>query len=548
MDGRERRCGLCGHLNPPVSEFCLECGVLLSSVAASGLARAPQTQFALPDYLLAARERDREERRRRLATETGEGVGFIWTGAIAAVLALWVGGATGIAAPLFTLGLLALLVGFWRLRRDNRNMARAGTATLIVSSVVLGAALVQTLGFTGSEISTPRTGVVTPTATPDPAEIPSVALPGDGIMPMFRGNAHRTGQNPGPAPVERPVVKWKTFVGGESYASPVIGMETVFVATKAGSLIALRLNDGSEKWRAHVGEYVARTTPAITPTTVFVAAGYTLVAVDAESGLERWSVPLRFAGSSSPVVEGDVVYVATQEGHVSAFASDTGEEIWHYRNDNLLFGSPAVGENVVVIADEAGEVSGLDAGTGRELWHETLAGEVFATPAIDRGVTFVATNEPSLVALDLRSGTRLWQRGVGGESSPAADDGVVYLGGNDQALRALDAETGETRWSTPMGYAIRSSATYAGNVVLIGSGPTLAAIDGSDGRTLWTHVTGGEITADIAVVANTVIASSHDGYIYALGEPVRVDAPPPELAIGERGFYLQPVGSTMRWA
>ena len=118
----------------------------------------------------------------------------------------------------------------------------------------------------------------------------------------------------------------------------------VYVATKAGSLVALRLADGSERGRAHVGDYVARTTPALSGNTFYVAAGYTLLAVDAETGLERWSVPLRFAGSCSPVVDGDLVYVATQEGHVSAFATKTGEEVWHYRNDNLLFGSPAVAD------------------------------------------------------------------------------------------------------------------------------------------------------------------------------------------------------------
>src|SRR5215203_1998163 len=317
MDIREQRCGLCGQVNPPVSEFCSDCGVLLASVTTVGLTRTRQTQFALPDYLLAARERDREERRRRMASESGEGAGLVWIGAIAASLSLWFGGASGIAAPVFILGLLIVLAGFLRLRRDDRNMARAGTATVVVSSVVLGAALAQTLGFNESKITAPRSIGVEPTATPDPAEIPAVVAPENGIMPMFRGNAGRTGENPGPAPVDRPVVKWKTFVGGESYASPVIGKETVFVATKAGSLVALRLSDGSEKWRAHVGEYVARTTPAVTPNTVFVAAGYALVAVDVESGLERWSVPLRFAGSCSPVVAGDVVYAATQEGHVS---------------------------------------------------------------------------------------------------------------------------------------------------------------------------------------------------------------------------------------
>ena len=517
MDVRERRCGLCGELNPPASEFCANCGVLLASVATQGLTRPRQTQFALPDYLLTARERDREERRRRMASESGDGVGLVWVGAIAALLALWFGGASGIAAPVFILGLLTVLVGFLRLRRDDRNMARAGTATVVISSVVLGAALAQTLGFTASQTPAPATIIATATPTPDPAEI-SVA-PGDtsAIVPMFRGNAARTGENPGPAPLDRPVVKWKTFVGGESYASPVVGSETVYVATKSGSLVALRLANGSERWRVHVGDYVARTTPALYENTLFVAAGYALLAIDAEKGLERWSVPLRFAGSCSPVIDGDRVYVATQEGHISAFSAETGDEVWHYRNDNLLFGSPAVADGAVVIADEAGVVTAIDARTGRELWQRPTGGEAFTTPAIAHGVAFVATNAPSLTAFDLKTGNQLWRRDIGGESSPAAAGGTVFLGGDDQSVRAIDAATGETRWSSPLGYTIRSSVTYADDGVYIGSGPTLAAIDRHDGSSLWTHVTGGAVTADLAVVADRVIASSHDGYVYALG-------------------------------
>ncbi|HEX5991538.1 MAG TPA: PQQ-binding-like beta-propeller repeat protein [Thermomicrobiales bacterium] len=517
MDVRERRCGLCGQVNPPASEFCADCGVLLASVATSGITRTRQTQFALPDYLLAARERDREERRRRMASESGEGVGLVWVGAIAALLALWFGGASGIAAPVFILGLLSVLAGFLRLRRDDRNMARAGTATVVVSSVVLGGALIQTLGFAGSQSLAPPTLVAIPTPTADPAEVPAEVTAPGAIVPMFRGNAARTGENPGPAPLERPIVKWKTFVGGESYASPVVGSGTVYVATKAGSLVALRLSDGRELWRAHIGDYVARATPALSDNTLFVAAGYTLLAIDAETGKERWSVPLRFAGSCSPVVEGDRVFVATQEGHLSAFSTQTGEEIWHYRNENLLFGSPAVAEGVVVIADEAGAATAIDAESGRELWQRPLGGEAFTTPAIARGVAFVATNAPSLTALELNTGTQLWRREIGGESSPAAADGVVFLGGDDQAVRAIDATSGETRWSSPLGYAIRSSATLADDGVYIGSGPTVTAIDSQGGTTLWTHVTGGTVTADIAVIGESVIVSSQDGYVYSLG-------------------------------
>jgi outer membrane protein assembly factor BamB len=384
---------------------------------------------------------------------------------------------------------------------------------------MLGAALAQTLGFAGSEIAAPRPTVAAPTPTPDPAEAPGLLLAAGDVVPMFRGNAARTGENPGPAPLERPIVRWKSFIGGESYASPVIGTDAVYVATKAGSLVALSLADGQEIWRTHVGDYVARSTPVLDRGTLYVAAGYALLAIDAETGRERWTVPLRFAGSCSPVVAGDLVYVATQEGHVSAFSTRTGDEVWHYRNDNLLFGSPAVANGIVVIADEAGVVTAIEADSGRELWQETTAGEAFATPAIAEGVVYVVTNDPLLVALDLRTGDQRWQRAVGGQSSPAIGDGVVFLGGDDQSLRAVDAKTGEVRWSSPLGYVIRSSATIVDRAVLIGSGPTLNVLNRRDGSALWTHVTGGEVTADLAAVADMVVAASHDGYIYALGLP-----------------------------
>jgi outer membrane protein assembly factor BamB len=539
MDNRERRCGLCGHVNPPASEFCAECGILLASVPSGALSRARQTQFTLPDYLLAAREREREERRRRLA-ESGEGVGLLWTGAIAAVLALWFGGGSGIAAPVFAFGLLGVLVGLWRLRRDTRNLARAGTATVIVGSVVLGAALAQTLGFAGTRLPAPRPALVEPTPTPDPAEEPGAALANTATIPMFRGNAARTGEQPGPAPLTRPVVRWKSFVGGETYASPLIRDDLVYVATKAGSLVALTMRDGQEAWRADVGDYVARSTPALGADTLFVSAGYALLAIDAATGEERWSVPLRFAGSCSPVVSGHLVYAATQEGHVTAFATETGEEIWHYRNDHLLFGSPAVADGVVVIADEGGIVTAIAADSGRELWQEPAGGEVFATPAIVNGTVHIATSEPALVAFDLQTGAERWRRAAGGESSPAATREWVFLGGDDQSLRAFERETGAPRWSSPLGYEIRSSATVADGAVFIGSGPTLNAIAQEDGRTLWTYVTGGDITSDLAVAGGIVVATSHDGYVYALGlpRPAGTALADQDLTAGARGVSL----------
>lgn len=523
METRPRRCVACSHINPPTAEFCAECGEFLDRVTPSGLARARQTQFTLPDYLLVAREREREERRRQLAYQTGQGVGILLTGAVACGFALWFGGGSQLGLIAFGLGLLGICLGLWQLRRDSQNMARVGIAALTISSMVVGAALVQTIG----PIAAPA-GVVGPVAEA-PADLPAAAPVADdallSVMPMYRGNAARTGVNPGPGPRSRPLVAWKAFVGGESYASPVVGLGDVFVATKSGSVVALSLEDGAERWSLDVDSYVARSTPAFDGATLFVAGGYAMVAIEAATGEELWRKPLRFAGSCSPVLDDDRVYAASQEGIITAFAKATGEELWHYADGDLVFSSPALADDRLVIVDVAGQVSALNAETGREQWQTRLAAEVHATPAIANGRVYVVTTEPETVVLDLATGKELWRTAAGGPSSPAVTSAVVLVGGEDQALRALNTATGAEAWSTPLGYPIASSPAASGNTVYIASGPTISALDVKTGKILWDHVAGDTITADVAVVDDMVIASGHDGYVYALRANVRESGP-----------------------
>ena len=525
METRPRRCAVCFHMNPPTAEFCAECGAFLDRVTPSGLARARQTQFTLPDYLLVAREREREERRRQLAYQTGQGIGTLITGAIICALALWFGGWSQLGLAMFGLGLLGLFAGLWQLRRDTQSMARVGMAALVVSSVVVGAALVQTIGPITEPEPEPAPLAASLDETPATTDAAAPQEPTHGAVPMYRGNAARTGINPGPGPVARPLVAWKTFVGGESYASPVVGLGEVFVATKSGAVVALSLEDGTEQWSVDVDDYVARSTPAFDGKTLYVTGGYAIVAIDGATGTEVWRKALRFAGSCSPVVDGDRVYAASQEGLVTAFAKDTGEDLWRYANGDLVFSSPALANDTLVLADVSGQVTALHAETGREAWQVKLRSEVHATPAIVGGRVFVVTTTPEVVVLDLASGAEIWRTDAGGPSSPAVANGVVYVGGEDQAVRALDAGSGEERWSTPLGYPIASSPASSGDMVYIASGPSITALDAASGQTLWGHVAGDVITADVAVVDGMVIASGHDGYVYALRANVRESGP-----------------------
>ncbi len=53
-------CPRCGQANPPANGFCRECAAPLAGARTETgptLAPSTRTQFTLPDYLLAARER-----------------------------------------------------------------------------------------------------------------------------------------------------------------------------------------------------------------------------------------------------------------------------------------------------------------------------------------------------------------------------------------------------------------------------------------------------------------------------------------------------------
>ena len=409
MVATARACPFCGTANPSANRFCTECGAALPATKSDNTLRpATQTQFTLPDYLVAAREREENERRRRL--DEGSGSGYVWVGALLAAGTALLSSLSGVGAWLFAFGTLLVLFGLWRLRTDRHTFARAGLGLTIVSAVTLGAVLGQVVNLP----VLPRAAVnaaPTPTPTPDPLESAAASpTPTARVdVPMFRADAARTGVEAGPGPQGSPTRAWRVYTGGELYSSPVIAGGTVYVGAKDGYLLALDAATGQERWRFDLGGYIVRGTPAVGQGMVFAQAGYSLFAIDARSGAGLWRIPIRFAGPSSPVISGRVVYVATQEGQLYAVDASTGREEWHYSTEGLIYCPPAVALNTLFVGDDTGKIYALDTSNGHELWRATIGGDLYASPVVGLGTVFVSSTTPSLVALDARTGKTRWQ-------------------------------------------------------------------------------------------------------------------------------------------
>jgi outer membrane protein assembly factor BamB len=530
-----RNCPTCGTDNRATDNFCPVCGAALFDVPVQTLLTQHSTPaFSLPAYLLGD-----AKRRRRRPTVEGAGGGLVTIG-IALVIISFL---TAIGpVPVWASwggGLLMIAGGLYRMRFDRVAFNRLGMATAAGGVACLG---VITMHLTNvDELSLLRSGsddpaVLTPVpdwieaaaTTPEQASNGGRTSPITNVanVPIFRGDAARTGLNPGPGPVGDPVQIWKIDTRGPVYASPIVVNGLVYYGTKEGFLVAADAATGEERWRYDSGGTILRASPVVHDNVLYLGAGFLMAAIDPATGQELWRQSIEFAGTSSPVVADGVVFVCSEQGTLYSFNAATGEPGWSFPVEGLFFSSPAVAEGSIYVGSDNGEVYALEADTGRQRWRFSTEGPVFASPAVADGTVYISSKSGKVFAVDARTGQERWSFDGGGDSSPAIVGGTVYVGGDDGGMNALDARTGERRWTSATGAPIHSSPAVAGTTVYVGSGTTVYAFDATTGDLVWRFPTSEPIESSPAVVNGAVFIGSRDGFLYAIGGRERSNATP----------------------
>ncbi len=375
-------------------------------------------------------------------------------------------------------------------------------------------------------------GLIAPSPRAVPDSSPAVlAEDSSDRVAMFRGNAARTGEMPGPAPsLDEPiVVKWQFYAAGLINSSPAVV-------------------DG----RVYFGSY--RSTGKFAP-----KKEADFHAIDVVTGQEHWSISCGGVATSSPAVSNGTVFFGSQEGEIYAVEGSTGQEKWRFATGSPIFSSPAVVDGTVFIGGHSDNVYALDATSGEEIWRFNTGADVLSSPAISGDIVFIGSYNKALHAIDSKTGTELWRFDTNDpiRVAPAVFNGTVYVGTEGRRRRgtyALDASSGKVQWSTDQtGMASSpavtddllvyvwddlracdpgtgteswridlessiSSPVICDNTVFIGgSDQNFYAFDASTGETLWRFSTGGIISSSPAVSDGMILVGSEDGYVHALG-------------------------------
>lgn len=235
-----------------------------------------------------------------------------------------------------------------------------------------------------------------------------------------------------------------------------------------------------------------------------------LVDVEPSATLERlWSVGVGNGQGKGlyrlrPVIAGELIYVASNDGRVAAVERDSGGKRWEKRLEGSLSGGVGHYRDSLFLGTADGELLRLSAEDGEVIWSTAVSGEVLAPPQGDGSVVVVQTYDGKLHAYDHESAKRLWTYDsnvpvltLRGTSTPIITEGRVFAGFASGRVVAFDARSGTIEWETrvaiPQGRSeIERIVDIDGTMALVGGElyaatyqGRIAAIEARSGNRIW---------------------------------------------------------------
>jgi outer membrane protein assembly factor BamB len=261
----------------------------------------------------------------------------------------------------------------------------------------------------------------------------------------------------------------------------------------------------------------------------YLANGHTLDAVRLTDGLKLWGFPEKSSGQlfiSNPTISPDghvLVSSAGTDNGLYSLDATTGRENWAapLTADNHWVASPLVVGDTVYAANNNGRLYAAELATGFVKWSLALDGSLWSAPTTNGKLIFVASLDHTLYAVDPESKRMAWQTDLGGSapgSATVSSDGMtVFVGSFGKKVFALDAASGATRWTAEVQDWIWGAPVQAGDTVFAADiSGRLYSLGAAHGKNAWPSLSpDGAVTASPVALADGVLVATESGSLYA---------------------------------
>jgi outer membrane protein assembly factor BamB len=266
----------------------------------------------------------------------------------------------------------------------------------------------------------------------------------------------------------------------------------IYVGNRAGTLMALRMEDGAVEWE-NVFPGAISSQGVLADDDKLLLLGTDngeLVAFDLETKKPRWTYETTGTIRNEPVVHGGTVFIVNSRDQVFALDLATGAWRWQYDQpyptEFTVHGHAGLAYHAPEQGDEAagtlytgfgnGKVAAIGATSGEALWVASVAPrdggdfvDADATPLInaDRGEVVVAGQNTGVYGLALTDGGERWFRPVRGAGTVVRGPrGLMVFSSGLEGVFALE-HGGRVRWRQQLDPGFVSTPLVVGDIAFI---------------------------------------------------------------------------------
>lgn len=237
-------------------------------------------------------------------------------------------------------------------------------------------------------------------------------------------------------------VVWTFDTKSELVAEPLLHDGILYFISGSQSLYALDASNGKQMWihnrqdTSNVMTVRGGSKPAIAGGLIY--AGFsdgTLVALNAATGTEQWEITLnrntRFKDiDSSPVIDGDVIYINSYDDRVYCVSKDKGDILWSAPFGGIS--TPLISGEKLLVTSSRGELAALEKSSGRELWKYSSKHGILTDPLLHAGLVTAGESQGKLLFFSAENGRVIasFEPGRGVFSKPASyGDSLYFISG-----------------------------------------------------------------------------------------------------------------------
>lgn len=208
-----------------------------------------------------------------------------------------------------------------------------------------------------------------------------------------------------------------------------------------------------------------------------------------------WEYNTGFTNGSSPVANGNSVFVGDASGFFYSFNLTDGSVNWRYKTDNAIYSTPAIEDEFVVFGSADSSIHCLNNENGALVWKYKTNAAVLGCPIIEDEKVYTGGSDRTFRAIELETGKLVCEfSGLNGfvETKPAFYDDKILFGAWDEHFYCLDSKTGKLNWKwkgdhSGIFYSPAACWPVVSNGIVFFAAPDrkLTAIDIETGEQLW---------------------------------------------------------------